>query len=86
MGKMAKKIYVGLIFVLIVFFLQGTVVHACPLCGAAVDESADERFNKPLADLRTVYEQKGKDALLNQGGLKNEHRPLGYPAGRELSC
>ena len=63
MGKMTKKICVDLIFVLIVFFLQGTVAHACPLCGGAVDESADERFNKPLADLRTVYEQKGKDAL-----------------------
>jgi hypothetical protein len=65
MGKMTKKICADLIFVLIVFFLQGTVAHACPLCGAAVDESADERFNKPLADLRTVYEQKGKDALLD---------------------
>jgi HEAT repeat protein len=63
MGKMTKKICVDLIFVLIVFFLQGTVAHACPGCGLAVDESADERFNKPLADLRIVYEQKGKDAL-----------------------
>ncbi len=63
MGKMTKKICVGLIFVLIVFFLQGTVAHACPLCGEVVDESSDERFNKPLADLRVVYEQKGKDAL-----------------------
>jgi HEAT repeat protein len=63
MGKMTKIICVGLVFVLIVFFLQGTVVHACPLCGAVVDESADESFNKPLAYLRIVYEQKGKDAL-----------------------
>jgi HEAT repeat protein len=63
MGKMTKKICVDLIFVLIVFFLQGTVAHACPLCGLAVDESADESFNKPLAYLRIVYEQKGKDAL-----------------------
>ena len=63
MGKMTKKICVDLIFVLIVFFLQGTFAHACPLCGAVVDESADERFNKPLADLRILYERKGKDAM-----------------------
>ena len=63
MGKMSKKICVDLILVLMVFFLQGTVAHACPLCGLAVDESADERFNKPLANLRILYEQNGKDAL-----------------------
>jgi len=63
MGKMTKKICVDLIFVLIVFFLQGTFAHACPFCDLPVDESADERFNKSLADLRIVYEQKAKDAL-----------------------
>jgi hypothetical protein len=63
MGKMTKKICAGLVFVLIVFFLQGTFAHACPLCDLPFDESADERFNKSLADLRIVYERKGKDAL-----------------------
>jgi HEAT repeat protein len=63
MGKVTKKIFVDLILVLMVFFLQGTVANACPLCGLAVDESADERFNKPLANLRILYEQNGKDAL-----------------------
>jgi len=63
MEKMAKKICVDLIFVLIVFSLQATFAHACPLCGAVVDESADERFNKPLANLRIIYEQNGKGAL-----------------------
>ncbi len=62
-GKMTKKICVDLIFVLIIFFLLGTFANACPLCGATVDESADERFNKPLADLRIVYERNGKEAL-----------------------
>jgi hypothetical protein len=63
MGKVSKKICVDLILVLIVYFLQGTIANACPLCGLAVDESADERFNKPLANLRILYEQNGKDAL-----------------------
>jgi hypothetical protein len=63
MGKMTKKICVGLAPVLIVYFLLGTVAHACPLCGVATDELADERFNKALANLRVLYEQNGKDAL-----------------------
>lgn len=62
MGKMTSKIWVDLIFILIVFFLQTTVAQACGAC-AAVDQSDDESINKPLADLRAVYEQKGKDAL-----------------------
>lgn len=36
--------------------------HACPLCWAGYGPGA-ERFNKPLADLRIVYEEKGRDAL-----------------------
>lgn len=63
MGKMTKKIYVGLVYGLIAFFLQGSFLHACPFCGAAVDKMYDESFNKPLADLRIVYERKGKEAL-----------------------
>jgi HEAT repeat protein len=63
MEKMTKEIYVGFIFVVIVFFLQGAVAQACPFCGAAVDKMYDEDFNKPLADLRIVYERKGKEAL-----------------------
>jgi HEAT repeat protein len=63
MSRMTPPICIYLIVILIAFFLQGTFVHACPLCGATVDESADERFNKPLADLRILYERKGKEAL-----------------------
>jgi HEAT repeat protein len=63
MKKIVKKIYVGLVFVLIVLFLQGTVAQACPFCDAPVDKMYDEGFNKPLADLRIVYERKGKEAL-----------------------
>lgn len=63
MAKMTQKICVGLIFVLIVFFLQGTFAQACPFCDATVDKMFDERFNKPLANLRVLYEQNGKDAL-----------------------
>ena len=59
---MTSKICVDLIFILIVFFLQTTVAQACAAC-AAVDQSDDESINKPLAALRAVYEQKGKDAL-----------------------
>jgi hypothetical protein len=36
----------------------GAFAEACPACG-----SGDERFNKPLADLRIIYEKKGRDAL-----------------------
>jgi HEAT repeat protein len=61
MGKMTKKICVGLTLVLIVFFLRTTVAQACAAC--ALDYLEDESYNKPLADLRAVYEQKGKDAL-----------------------
>jgi HEAT repeat protein len=61
MGKIVQKICVELIVVLIVFFLQTTAAQACAAC--AVDQLEDESYNKPLADLRAVYEQKGKDAL-----------------------
>lgn len=36
--------------------------QACPACWAGYG-SGDERFNKPLADLRIEYEAKGRDAL-----------------------
>ena len=74
---MTKKICVGLVFVLIVFFLQVSFVRACPFCDATVDESADERYNKPLADLRELYEGKGKDALPDiREALKKSTDPL----------
>ena len=44
--------------------LQGgaKVAKACPACWAGYG-SGDERLNKPLADLRILYETKGRDAL-----------------------
>lgn len=63
MVKPTTKTCVGLALVVMVSLLQGGLVRACPGCGAIVDESADERYNKPLADLRRVYEQGGTDAL-----------------------
>ena len=35
---------------------------ACPSCGTAYG-SGDERFNKPLADIRIIYEKEGRGAL-----------------------
>jgi len=40
----------------------GSVAHACPACWAGYGKG-DERFNKPLADLRIIYEKDGRDAL-----------------------
>lgn len=62
MGKLVKKIFFSVVFVLIVF-LPGTFVQACPFCSVGVEKMFDETFNKPLADLRLIYEQKGKGAL-----------------------
>jgi hypothetical protein len=61
MDKMTRKVCVALIFILIVFFLRTTVAQACSAC--ALDYAEDESYNQPLADLRAVYEQKGKDAI-----------------------
>jgi hypothetical protein len=40
----------------------GCSVEACEACWAGYG-SGDERFNKPLADLRKIYEKEGRNAL-----------------------
>lgn len=37
-------------------------LHACPECWAGYGPG-EERFNKPLADLRIIYEKEGREAL-----------------------
>ena len=44
------------------FNAAGGPAEACPSCWAGYGPGA-ERFNKPLADLRIMYETQGKDAL-----------------------
>jgi len=41
---------------------MGSSVEACPMCWAGYGPGA-ERLNKPLADLRIIYEKEGRDAL-----------------------
>ena len=47
---------------MLIFALLPSSAGACPACWAGYG-SGDERFNKPLADLRKVYEAKGNEAL-----------------------
>jgi hypothetical protein len=51
-------------FVTMICWLYGAAVpaQACPACWAGYGPGA-ERFNKPLADLRIMYESEGQDAL-----------------------
>jgi hypothetical protein len=53
-----------LVFFLMILFLSatGNDAQACFACWAGYGPG-EERFNKPLADLRIIYEQKGSDAL-----------------------
>jgi len=54
----------------------GDVAGACPACWAGYGKG-DERFNKPLADLRIVYEKNGKEALpYIKNALKTSSDPL----------
>ena len=58
-----RATWIGAIL-LISGLLCGFAGHAwaCPACWAGYG-SGDERFNKPLADLRIVYEKDGREAL-----------------------
>jgi hypothetical protein len=60
---MAARIFLWF-FLLIPLFLCGTVnfAQACFACWAGYGPG-EERLNKPLADLRIVYEAKGREAL-----------------------
>jgi hypothetical protein len=54
---------IGLLF-LVLFFahLAGTVAQGCSACWVGFG-SDDERYNKPLADIRILYEKEGRAAL-----------------------
>ena len=51
-----------LISIFIVFYAWGNMAYACPACYIG-SGSGNKRDNKPLTDLRKIYEEKGKDAL-----------------------
>jgi hypothetical protein len=51
-----------LIFLYLFLHVPCKRAEACPACWAGYG-SGDERFNKPLADIRIIYEKQGKDAL-----------------------
>ena len=65
-------------FFLIVFLINAVAgfADACPACWAGYGPGA-ERFNKALADLRIIYETRGKEALPQiKGVLKQSDDPL----------
>ena len=67
-----------LLFLIIIcsFNAAGGPAEACPSCWAGYGPGA-ERFNKPLADLRIMYEVQGKDALPQiKKILKTSNDPL----------
>jgi len=69
-----KKYY----WVLVLCFLNwtGGVAQGCPACWAGYG-SGDERFNKPLADLRLLYEKEGRAALpAFREALRTQNDPL----------
>jgi len=73
--KTIKKIYV-LLFVLGFINWTGGNAQGCPACWAGYG-SGDERFNKPLADLRILFEKEGKAALpAFREALRTQEDPL----------
>jgi hypothetical protein len=65
-------------FLIIIFFFSAAAgpAEACPSCWAGYGPGA-ERFNKPLADLRIMYDNQGKDALPQiKKVLKKSNDPL----------
>jgi len=62
--------------ILFLFNIAGGWAEACPSCWAGYGPGA-ERFNKALADLRILYETRGKDALPQiKQALKTSNDPL----------
>ena len=63
MIAVTKRRYIW-VFLLIPLFWHGLgcSVEACEACFAGYG-SGDERFNRPLADLRKIYEKEGRNAL-----------------------
>ena len=58
---MVKQV-VQILFMICFFIATAGPAEACPACWAGYGPGA-ERFNKPLADLRILYEAQGNDAL-----------------------
>lgn len=71
-----KKHYIALIFAFNFLIFSNQIAIACPACWAGYG-SGDERFNKPLADLRLLYEREGRAALpAIREALKTQTDPL----------
>lgn len=60
---MRTKIINLLLSIFILFYAWENIAGACPACSIG-SGAVKERDNKPLADLRKIYEEKGKGALL----------------------
>lgn len=74
--RIMKKYYFLSICVLYFFLWAGQTAQGCPACWAGYG-SGDERFNKPLADLRLLYEKEGRAALpAIREALKTQTDPL----------
>jgi hypothetical protein len=64
------------LIIIFLFIAAAGLAEACPACWAGYGPGA-ERFNKPLADLRIMYEAQGKDALPQiKNVLKKSNDPL----------
>lgn len=71
-----KKFYYLLIIFAFFPLSLSQIAQACPACWAGYG-SGDERFNKPLAELRLLYEREGRGALpAIREALKNQNDPL----------
>ena len=72
---MVKRV-LQILFIIYFFIATTGLAEACPACWAGYGPGA-ERFNKPLADLRIIYETQGKDALPQiKKILKKSNDPL----------
>ena len=59
---MRTKFFNLLLSIFILFYAWENIAGACPACYIG-SGSGNVRDNKPLADLRKIYEEKGKEAL-----------------------
>ncbi len=74
---MTKTKYIWLLLLIpLVWHTLGSLAHGCAGCWAGYGPG-QERFNKPLADLRKIYEEQGRDALpYIKEALKTSKDPL----------
>ncbi|MEW6262204.1 MAG: hypothetical protein AB1641_03925 [Thermodesulfobacteriota bacterium] len=76
MDRLRLRISVFSAAALLLVFLGAQVGEGCPACWSGYGPG-DERYNKPLADLRIIYEQKGAQALpYIREALKTSTDPL----------